>query len=282
MIKLVAISTSFFVFPVYTENRKEVFLMKIYVDVIFFLNFSFDFLLLFSVTLILKRKVRWIRLLLASLVGALSTFLLFFPMNTFLLFFFKVVVSIFMVLISFGKTSFLKNMGYLYFSSILLGGFLTFVNQQFSYKSEGLIFFTNGFSINVLVLLILSPIIFTFYYRQSRYFRNTLSNVHIVEIFYQEKSYSYQAYFDTGNSLVDPYKKRPVHLLFDRRLQENFDQFIMIPFSTLNSSGVVRGVVFDKMIVDGKLEILRPLIGFVSQEFNLDDASMILSGSTKL
>ena len=56
----------------------------------------------------------------------------------------------------------------------------------------------------------------------------------------------------------------------------------MIPFSTLNSSGVVRGVVFDKMIVDGKLEILRPLIGFVSQEFNLDDASMILSGSTKL
>ena len=44
--------------------------MKIYVDVIFFLNFSFDFLLLITVKLLLKINVKLYRVLIASFIGA--------------------------------------------------------------------------------------------------------------------------------------------------------------------------------------------------------------------
>lgn len=251
--------------------------MKIYVDVIFFLNFFFDLLLLLTVKIILKREIRFPRAIVGAVVGALSTFLLFFSISNFTLFLFKVVVSIFMILATFGRRGFFKNIGYLYFTSILLGGFLTFINNQFSYKQEGIIFFFDGASVPLLVLLILSPIIFYFYYRQSRYFQKKLSNIHTVSLILDGKRYTYRAFFDTGNTLVEPYKGRPIHLLFDPKLSEKVDKFLPVEYQTINSSGFVRGVIFDQMIVDEKYVIDAPFIGFLNQKFFLDDASLILN-----
>lgn len=251
-------------------------IMKIYVDVIFFLNFSFDLLLLVSVKLLLKRFIKWKRIILASLLGAFSTFLLFCPLNSFFLFLFKVIVSFLMIFVGFGKAGFWKNICYLYFVSILLGGFLWFINLQFSYKNEGLLFFYNGFSMPFIVLLILSPIILIWYFRQSRYFRFTLSNVHQVELIKGEKHYFYRAYYDTGNKLVDPYKKREVTLLYDPSLSSQFERFLVIPYRTLQGSGIVRGVVFDQMIIDGEQTFSSVLIGFSNQPFGLEDTQMIL------
>ena len=251
--------------------------LKIYVDVIFFLNFFFDLLLLLTVKIVLKRKISFFRAILGATFGALSTFLLFFSISSFTLFLFKVLVSIFMVLLTFGGRGFLKNMGYLYFVSILLGGFLTFINNQFSYKQEGIIFFFEGVSVPVIVLLILSPVIFYFYYRQSRYFENKLSNIHTVSLILGDKTYCYRAFLDTGNTLVEPYQNRAVHLLYDPNLAEKFDKFLPVEYQTINSSGFVRGVLFDKMIIDDKIEIEKPFVGFLSREFYLDDASMILN-----
>jgi len=247
------------------------------VDVIFFLNFFFDLLLLLTVKIILKRKISLFRAILGAVVGALSTFLLFFSISSFTLFLFKVVVSIFMILSTFGKIGFLKNIGYLYFVSILLGGFLTFINNQFAYKQKGLVFFFDGVSVPLIVLLVLSPIIFYFYYKQTRYFEKKLSNIHTVSLILNGKTYSYRAFLDTGNTLIEPYKGRAVHLLFDPKLSKQFDKFLPVEYQTINSSGFVRGVVFDKMIVDEHYEMDAPFIGFLSQKFYLDDASMILN-----
>lgn len=255
--------------------------MKIYVDVIFFLNFSFDFLLLITVKLLLKINIKFYRVLIASFIGALSTFLLFVPISSFTLFLFKIIVSILMILISFGKKNFLKNIGYLYFTSIVLGGFLTFINNQFSYKQEGLIFFFEGFSVPTLVLLIMSPIILFCYYKQTHYFKYKLSNIHQVELILKDKHYYYRAYFDTGNVLVDPYHNRDVHLLYDPKLFSKFTNFIIIPFKALNFSGIVRGIIFDTMIIDKTIIIEKPLIGFSKEPFHLDSNDMILHANLK-
>lgn len=255
--------------------------MKIYLDVIFFINFTFDFLLLLTVNLIFKRKVKWYRIILASLIGTLSTFLVFFKMTSFTLFLLKLTISIIMTLIAFGYKYFLKNIIYLYFLSILLGGFLYFINIQFSYKTEGLLFFHNGFSINIILLIILSPIIFYWYYRQSRYFKETLSNIYKIDIYFDGKTSTYQAYLDTGNKLYDPYKHREVILLHDESLYKELEKFIIIPFETLSSTGFLKGIVVSKIVIDDIYTFDKVLIGVSKNPFHLDEAEVILHSNFK-
>ena len=62
--------------------------MIIYLDLIFFINFAYDFLLLLTVAMTLKRKVKIIRIIIASLIGAFSIFLLFLNINEIIAFIF--------------------------------------------------------------------------------------------------------------------------------------------------------------------------------------------------
>lgn len=255
--------------------------MKIYIDVILFINFTFDFMLLFTTNIILKRKVKILRLILSSIIGSLSVLTLFININSIELFLIKVLISCLMILISFGKKDFLKNIAYLYFVSIILGGFLYFINMQTSYKNEGLIFFNNGFSINIIVLLILSPIIFIYYYKQSRYFEDTLSNIHTIEIELDEKIYNYRAYLDTGNKLYEPFKNREVSILYDKKLYENLEYYLLIPFTTLTEKGILKGKVAKRIIIDDKYIFNNVVIGITNKEFNLDKSEVILHANYK-
>ena len=128
-----------------------VIILKIYLDLIFIINFMFDFLLLLTVKIVLKKKVKCYRILLASFFGAFSIFFLFLKLNSITLFLLKVIISLIMIIISFGITSineFIKNTLYLYFVSIILGGFLYYLNLEFSYDNIGLIFINNDFTFN--------------------------------------------------------------------------------------------------------------------------------------
>ena len=109
--------------------------MKIYVDLVLLLNFAFDFILLLSVSILLRRMISINRLLLGAFIGSLSILLLFININSFTLFILKMFISVIMILVAFGYKSrkyFIKNIGFLYMSSIVLGGFLYFLNIQFS------------------------------------------------------------------------------------------------------------------------------------------------------
>ena len=144
--------------------------MKIYIDLVLLLNFGFDLLLLFSVAIILRRQTTLKKLLLSSTVGSITILSMFIELNSFLLFIIKIIISLLMVYITFGYKNIkytLKNLFYLYTSSIILGGFLYFLNLQFSYKNKGLVFYFNGLSINVIVLIILSPTIIYLYTKQA-------------------------------------------------------------------------------------------------------------------
>ena len=93
-------------------------IMKIYLDLIF----SFDFILLLTVSIILRRNTKIIRLILGSIIGSLSTFLLFLNLNNIELFLYKLFISIIMILIIFKYKNIkytLKNMEYLYIIRII-------------------------------------------------------------------------------------------------------------------------------------------------------------------
>ena len=121
------------------------------------LNFFFDFILLLSVSILLRRNVSIYKIMGGAFIGGISIIFLFIELNNLTLFFYKLIISILMILISFGykniKYTF-KNILYLYTASIILGGFLYFLNVEFAYKQYGLVFIHQGLSINVIFLII--------------------------------------------------------------------------------------------------------------------------------
>lgn len=254
--------------------------MKVYLDLVFFMNFGFDFLLLLTVNLVLKRNRKLSSILLGSLIGALSIFFLFLPLNSITLFLLKLVISLLMIWVAFGfftwKT-FLINTLYLYFISILLGGFLYYLNLEFSYQNQGLLFFHNGFSINYILLFLLSPIILWCYWKQTKHFKTTYHSYYKVELIYQEKHYHYTGYLDTGNKLYDPYKHRPVLLLYDPKLKlKKNERIIYTPYEGLNHTGIIPCIVVEKLIIDATLEKENVLVGLSQESFKIDGISMIL------
>ena len=145
--------------------------MTVYIDGVLFLNFAFDFLLLITTALALKRKIKLFNIILGGFIGSLSTLVLFFNINSIELFLIKIYLSIIMNLVAFYYKDFkytVINIVTFYLVSVLLGGFLYMLNIEFSYKHQGLIFYNNGLSINVLFLLIISPIVLYIYIKSIK------------------------------------------------------------------------------------------------------------------
>lgn len=252
--------------------------MKIYLDLVFFINFMFDLLLLLTVKIVLKRKVKWYKTVLGALIGSLSLIVLFLKINSFTLFIIKIIISILMIITTFGfhsKSYFVKNILYLYFTSIIMGGFLYYLNLEFSYKNVGLVFFHNGFSINFILLLILSPIILYIYIKQDKELK-VINNYHYqVDIYYKNRVFSYDGYLDTGNKLYDPYFHKPIILLYDNKFLK-IDKPIYVPYNTLDHSGMLSCFKADKIILDKITTIYKPLIAISLEPFKMDGIQVLL------
>ena len=252
--------------------------MKVYLDLVFFINFAFDGLLLLTVSILLKRNVKLIRILLGSFIGGLSIFLLFFKIDSFTLFIFKLLISVVMLLSSFGykdKEYFFKNFIYLYLVSIVLGGFLYFLNNSFSYKNNGLVFFHNGFSINIIFILIISPIILYLYVKEMRKLKNINTYYHIVSFIYKNKKYNYNAYIDTGNKLYDPYTHKPVIILYSKDIK--ITNPIYIPYNTVDNSGLLKAFKINKITIDDIEINKKTIIAVTTKKINMDGVDMLLN-----
>ncbi len=256
--------------------------MKIYVDLVFLINFFFDFILLTATKYILKERVKVYKLILGSFIGGLSIFFLFFKMNSIELFILKILISILMILVSFGRNNFLKNYIYFYIISIFLGGSMYFINYTFSSKHQGLIFFSKGLSINLIVMIILSPIITYYYVKEYKHYKTTISNCHNVDLYIKNKKYCLKGYLDTGNTLTDPYKNRAIILLNTNKiiLDKKKHKIIYVPYQTITNYGVIPCYQVDRIIIDQK-EFKNILIGDTKNYFKLENADCILPNQIK-
>ena len=117
-----------------------------YLDLVFFINFFFDFLILYATKLVLKETTSIKRIVLGSFFGSLTIFLLFLSLSNFILFICKVIISILIVLITFGKNNFFSDFLYFYLISIILGGFLYLLDINFNNLFNFLLSNINYFS----------------------------------------------------------------------------------------------------------------------------------------
>lgn len=254
--------------------------MKIYVDLIILLNFFLDFLLLLSVSLILRRNTKIYKLLIGALLGGISVLSLFIKMSSSELFILKVLVSIIMVMVSFDFKNFkyfISNMVYLYLLSIVLGGFLYLINNELSYKNTGLVFFNNGFSINLFIVIFLSPIIIFLYVKQARYQKEELSNYYEVDItFLNGITKHLTGFLDTGNNLYDPYKKRPIIIINKSILKEYNPNIILVPCVTVKDESMLKCFKIRKIIINGKKIKDECLVGISDNNFEIDGVDLLL------
>ena len=254
--------------------------MKIYIDLILILNFFLDFLLLITVSLILKRNAKILRITLGALIGSVSMLALFINFSSFTLFLFKVLISIIMTMITFGFINikeFFYNIFYLYIVSIILGGFLYLINDTISYKKIGLIFFHNGFSINYIIIILSSPIIIYIYIKSTKKLKFKYNKRYEVTItFLNNKKLNLTGFLDTGNNLYDPYKKRPIIIINKDLIKDYKPKFILVPIITVNKDELMKCFKIKKIVINGRIIKDECLVGISDINFKNIGVDLLL------
>ena len=242
--------------------------MIVYVDLVFLLNIILDFILLMSVSVILTRNTKIKRLVFGSLIGGISTFMLFVNINTIGSFILKIILGLLMVIVTFGYHSIkytLNNLFYLYTLSFSVGGVMYLLMDKGYY--------------NYFILIIGFIIVLYLYIKMIRKYQVSYSNYYKVRIYINDKEYDVVGYLDTGNKLYDTLKNRPV-IILDKRIKYNYEDLIYVPYTSLNNNSVLKCLKTDKIIVNNQV-FNNYLVGLSNKKINIDGINCILHSKMK-
>lgn len=257
--------------------------MKVYLDLILLLNFVIDFLILLTVSIILRRNAKIKRILFASFIGTISILVLFVELSSILLFVFKLLLACTLILISFGFVDikyFLNNLLYFYTNSILLGGFLYYINIELSYKNIGLVFIDNNIKLNFFVVVIFSPIILYIYSRQLKKLKMFYSNRKKVQVYLDNNEViELSGYVDSGNTLIEPYGGKYVILAHNNELIQysKLNNYILVPYKALNYEGIIKCIIPKNVYIDGIGLKQNVVVGISENKIKMDGIDCLLN-----
>lgn len=238
--------------------------MKVYIDLVFLINIYFDFIILLTTSLILKRNVSLKRIFLGSIIGGFTIVLLFFDINNFLLFILKFIFSILMIIGTFSYKSFsyfINNLIYLYVTSFVLSGALYLLELEMN--------------TNIILIIIFSFIILYFYKNEMNKLKYNYNNYLKVVIEYKKKIFNLVGYIDSGNKLVDQYRNRPISLIYSKDIKYDYEDVVLVPYETASGSGVLKCIKVDRLVIND-IEC-SGLIGFMDKEIKIDGVDIILN-----
>lgn len=242
--------------------------MTVYIDLVFLLNVYLDFILLMSVSVILVRRAKLIRIILGSMVGGISTLLLFINISSILSLFFKLLLGLLMIITTFGYQSIkytFNNLFYLYTLSFSVGGIMYLLMEKGYY--------------NYLVLVIGSIIVLVIYIKQIKNYQNHYTNYYAVELYFKNKKYSLTGFLDTGNKLYDNYHHRPV-IIIDKKIKYCLEEVIYVPYVSLNNQSILKCLKADKIIINNHV-FNNYLIGISNEKFKIDGINCLLHSKMK-
>ena len=233
--------------------------MKMYIDLFFIFNVIMDYIIIMSTSILLKRRTSYIRMILSSLLGGISSLVLFTSLNKIVI---EIVSIVIMILISFGYKGIrylINNILYMYILSTLLGGIIYLFNIKVS----------NSMFLTYLIIIVISIEVMILYIKENKKMRSIYNNYYKVDIYFKDREkLSLIGFVDTGNNLYDPYKKRPVIIVPNKYIKE--DKYILVPYHTINGNGLLKCIKPDIIFIDGIGYKGNVLIGF-SDSFNFGD-----------
>jgi stage II sporulation protein GA (sporulation sigma-E factor processing peptidase) len=224
--------------------------MTIYLDVIWFLNFAIDLLLIKLTAIVLKRKISHIRLICSSFIGSIYVIFIFFesssPLFTPIM---KFIWSNIIVLIAFGYKRFsyhIQGLFMFYFVTFITGGGLLgihyflqneveVINGMVATKSTGF-----GDPVTWGFILIGFPILLYFTkkrFDQVEVKKLDFSQVVPIQIKIESILIEGKGLIDNGNQLHDPISKVPVMILDMTVYQHLFPQSFIQETQDITSLG---------------------------------------------
>jgi len=242
--------------------------MVIYVDLVFLLNVFLDFSLLMGVSVILTRNANIRRILLGSLIGGISTLLLFIKISSLISFIIKIILGLIMVIITFGYHSLkytFNNLFYLYTISFSIGGVMYLLMDRGYY--------------NYLVLISGFTLVLFGYVKQIKNYQVNYTSYYSVEITIHNKKYLVTGFLDTGNKLYDTYHHRPI-IILNKRIKYSLDDIIYVPYITLNNNGVLKCLKADTIIINKRV-FKNYLVGLSNKKINIDGVNCLLHSKMK-
>ncbi|MBB6455038.1 stage II sporulation protein GA (sporulation sigma-E factor processing peptidase) [Salirhabdus euzebyi] len=197
--------------------------MTIYLDAVWILNFLIDWMILQLVHWLTRASTPRVRLIAGGIVASLLVpITLLYPNNFFSTLPGKIIFSLIILVVSFGFKNlrqYMKQFLSFYFVSFAIGGGLFgiyFLVGQQLHNSNGLfVTYTTGFGdmVSWTFVAIFFPIVWWFT-------RTRLDQITFEKIRYSEmcpvkfeldgNQYETTGFFDSGNSLMDPFTKKPV------------------------------------------------------------------------
>lgn len=189
--------------------------MHVYIEEVFLSNVLITFVILYLTAKICKYFNKK-RIILASIVGAiLSTFYPIIHQSLVILpFFYKTVTALVIILISFrwkGYKSFAFNMATFLLITGLFGGIILAIEYFSLIKTIPLY-------ISALIILIFSYLISVWF--NKVYLKEKITNyLYKTKLVLGEKIFEFEAYLDSGNTLIDPITNKPIIIVTPTVLQ---------------------------------------------------------------
>ena len=278
--------------------------MTIYVDIVLLENLCMNYIILFGTAYIIKIKVRHLRILLASLIGAIYAVLAYagiFPIYANLIT--KIILSICMTYIAFNPKKLkglIKELIVFYLVSFALGGcafaLLYIVRPQDIFMKNGV--YIGTYPLKIALLGGITGFVITYVaikIVKTRITKNEIIYKAIIEIENQELEIN--VLLDTGNMLKDPIsddavimiEKNRLYKIVPKELLDNMNKFLggefenaesleykkrirFIPFTSVGKqNGMLLGIKADlvKIITDVD-EIIneKAIIGVYEKTFS--------------
>lgn len=240
--------------------------MTIYVDVVLLENLCMNYIILFGTGYIIRLKIKHLRILLSSLIGAIYAILAYagiFPMYANI--FVKIVLSICMVYIAFYPKNIkgmVKELIVFYLVSFALGGcafaLLYIVRPQDIFMKDGVYIGTYPIKIALLggiVGFIVTYIAFKVV--KTRMTKNELIYDMVIKI--KDKELTTKVMLDTGNMLKDPISNMPVVLV------EKSILYPILPKELLeNSKNILGGDFKENEYINNEYRTRLRIIPFTS------------------
>ena len=236
-----------------------------YIEIIILFNFLLDFMILYGTKRLLKLRTKWKRMVISALLGSISTLLFFIKIPILLWNGLKLLISILMILLSFGKKQLLRNLFYFYMISIQIGGLIYLLDWENNVTFQYIMIFIS----TVFFIIILK--------KEINQWKNQLSNKYIVKITYQKKEYILEGFIDTGNKLESLFQKKSIILV---NMNLKYDKILYIPYKALNTEGILPCIKPDKIIINNK-RIDNCLLGLSKNKLEIGEYHCILPNQLK-
>ena len=234
--------------------------MTIYVDVVIMENLIMNYIILFATGIVLKIKIKHLRLILASLIGAIYSIMAYIStIQVYSNIVLKILLSIIIVYIAYNPQS-IKNMWkqliIFYLTSFVFGGaafaFIYIIKPQDILMKNGLFLGTYPLKTIMLGAIIAFIIIITaFKIVKTRISKKDMFCTINVSI--NDKEIVAKAMIDTGNLLKEPITGKPVVVLEHTMLYD------CIPKEILNNLENILGGDFTKVPDEMKNEYMSKL-----------------------